>query len=310
MSKNISKKPDGFEEITNAILSYIEENNNLPWRSKSWRQELNPVNFDGKSYNGGNFWNLSIMSMVNEYPSSRWITWNQAKKIGAKVKNGETKNYQRVLYYKQLKIDAEKSRSGEAITIPMPKWYCVYNVSQIEGLPEEFYNEPVVNDNLTIDTAEELIKRLPGKVIHEDCTPHFHPKTNEIHVPEMCRFESSEHYYSTLSHEYIHWTGKEGRLDRFSDDVSLWTRDEYAAEELVAELGAAYLLPKLGIKPLIDDDHAPYIKTWYERLKNDKKYFFKAASQAQKAVNYLTDLVQNPEATNEADGEVLLKKAS
>lgn len=290
MTNNKSNKPDGFQEITNSIISYIEENDSLPWRSKSWRQDFFPVNAKGVNYNGGNFWILAAISMMEEHNASRWMTYKQAQELGGQVRKGE--KGMKVVFYKSYEKDEKDQGGDDNKIVRFAKWYRVFNVSQIDGLPEDFYNLPPDNNNLPIDSAEDFLNLLPGKIVHEDGVPCFRPRSDTIRMPGMNRFEEAESYYKTLAHERIHWTGHPDRLDRFPIAVNELTKEERAAEELVAELGAAYLLPRLGLQPLIDEEHAPYIKSWLACLKNDKKYIFKAATKAQKAVEYLTSIVE------------------
>ena len=291
--RNLSKQ-DHFLEITKKIVSYIEENDDLPWRSKAWQPSIFPVRFNGESYNGLNFINLAFTAMMKGYASNRWLTWNQASKLGARVKSSEAKKYQRVCYFNF--VDVNKDGNGDEKIVPFVKWSCVYNVDQVESLPSEFYDTERINDNKVIDTAQSFVDRLPGTVKHKDGCPMYVPSIDTIFIPRIERFDSSVDYYKTLSHEYVHWTGHSSRLDRLKDVFD--DKKGRAFEELIAELGAAFLLPEFDLKPLIDSDHAPYLKSWLKAFKNDSKYLYQAASKAEKAVKLLKDLSHSDSQSN------------
>jgi len=206
------------------------------------------------------------------------------KESGGNVRLGEKST--QIVFFKTITKEDENNPDKDVI-IPIPKSYRVFNFDQIEGI-----DSGVLESNIELlPEGEAFFSRLPASIISTQGTPAYIPSKDMIRMPEIESFSSAEQYYATLGHEYVHWTGHKSRLDR-RDDKS---KAAYAFEELVAELGAAFLLPQMGLEPLIDEEHAPYIDGFIKVLENDEKALFRAASKAQKAANYLIELVANYE---------------
>ncbi|MCK5590839.1 MAG: antirestriction protein, partial [Candidatus Pacebacteria bacterium] len=173
------------------------------------------------------------------------------------------------------------------------KSYRVFNVEQIEGLPENYYLKPEQPSEL------EEMERLPladsfivgtGADIRYGGDRAFHSSCGDfIQIPYMEAFKTNHSYYATILHELTHWTKAENRLDRDLGGIHKGDTG-YAKEELVAELGAAFLSVDLGVIPDIKGNHAAYIASWLKVLKKDKKAIFRAAAQAQRAADYLHGL--------------------
>jgi antirestriction protein ArdC len=133
-----------------------------------------------------------------------------------------------------------------------------------------------------IATADAFFAASGAQIINSGRNPCYIPALDQIHMPKLAAFETAAGYYATLAHELVHWTGHKSRLDRFTDTA----KTSYAFEELVAELGACFLLPGMGIAPDTANS-AAYVQSWLRALRNDKKFIFQAASAAQKAVDFL-----------------------
>ena len=278
-------KPDTiYSEITDAIVTALE-NGVRPWE-QCYRLDM-PLRATGDAYRGINVLRLWLQSLDKSYKSPTWMTFRQAKELGANVIRGEKGT--RIVYYKTMQKEDPK-QDNKVVSIPMLKSYIVFNLDQIENLPDDF----VVVDEVekpSIEAAEHFFSALPISVETTADVPCFVPYVDVVRMPTLSRFASSEQYYGTYGHECIHWTGHKKRLDRLADS----SKKGYAFEELVAEIGSAFLLPQMGIEPLIDDEHAPYISGFLKILKDDPKAIFKAASQAQKAADYLITLAQSNE---------------
>jgi len=178
-------------------------------------------------------------------------------------------------------------QSGQAA--PYAKAYRVFNADQIEGLPAEFYilPDPPRDLGTVADPALEAFFAATGAQIDvtEEPRAYYNIKTDRIHMPPIGTFHRAAGYYGTLAHELTHWTGATKRLDRlgrFND------RKAYAFEELVAEIGNCMLCAQIGVEPEFDQS-AAYVEGWLEAMKEDSRAIFRAASEAQKAVDYITD---------------------
>lgn len=189
--------------------------------------------------------------------------------------------------------------SGEEFErdIPYMKGYIVFNVEQIDGLPEHYTRpaDPVLDPVERIGHADAFFTATGADIRHGGNRAFYAQGEDRIQLPPFETFKDTESYYATLAHEGIHWTKHKSRLDR---DLGRkrWGDEGYAAEELVAELGAAFLCADLGITPEIREDHAAYIGNWLKVLKDDKRAIFSAAAYAQRAVDFL-------HAFSKADGE-------
>ena len=183
--------------------------------------------------------------------------------------------------------------------IPFMKGYTVFNVEQIDGLPSQYQQAPCPAPEPLqfIQQAEAFFKATGARFQHGGNRAFYAPARDFIQLPLAEAFKDPESYAATKAHELIHWTGHESRNarefgKRFGDDA-------YAFEELVAELGAAFLCADLGITPEIRDDHAAYVGHWLQVLKQDKRAIFSAASHAQRAADYLQGLQQTREQVDE-----------
>jgi antirestriction protein ArdC len=281
------KRNDIYKAVTTQIVEALEAGTR-PWNSPFLLETGGlPKRSTGEYYKGINVLILSIAAMTNNWSSPYWFTFNQAKKLGAKIKKHSTSTP--VVFYKTLFVEDEDT--GEEKIVPVLKSYKVFNAAQIENLPEK-YNQKVdeLPQHEKIQSIESFFNSAGVEYKHFDTTPHFNVTKNEVVIPEMNRFITPENYYAVLGHEFIHATGHETRLDRdFTGrrKGTLEQRKSYAFEELIAEIGASFLMPALGLKSMVDDFHAPYIDSYIQLLKEDERIIFKAAAKAQQAVDFL-----------------------
>jgi antirestriction protein ArdC len=228
------------------------------------------------------------------------MTFKQALEFNAHVRKGETGSL--VVYADKItrtETDATTGgacpgpRAGEAErAIPFMKGYTVFNVEQIDGLPEHFYAKPEPKSDLAgetvqrIERAESFFAATGADIRHGGARAYYSISTNHVQLPPFESFRDAESYYATLAHEATHWTAHPSRLAR-EFGRKRWGDEGYAMEELVAELGSAFLSADLDLTPETREDHAAYIASWIKVLKNDKRAIFTAASYAQRAVDFL-----------------------
>ncbi|MCY4304586.1 MAG: zincin-like metallopeptidase domain-containing protein [Aestuariivita sp.] len=283
-----------YQNITNQIIADLEEGELTwlkPWGSEdNSAQMMRPLRHDGQFYNGINI--LILWSVISEhkFTSPYWMTFRQAIAYGAHVKKGERGTS--VVYANSFtNIETNVDGEEEEYVVPFLKHYTVFNVDQITDLPDRFYvhQQPVISENMRIQNAEDFFSLLNVEIQHSGDNAYYSPKKDFIKMPDFTFFHSPEAYYATLAHELIHWTAHENRLNR-GTSVKSPSKEEYAKEELIAELGSAFICADLNLKPLPGKDHAAYIQSWLTILKEDKKMIFKASAAAQRAVDYIKKL--------------------
>lgn len=304
-----AEKADLYQEVTDKIIAALESGVR-PW-AKSWKNDPNavdrlgilPLRFNGAPYTGINVVLLWIAGESSGYRSTTWMTFKQAIALGGAVRKGEKGT--KIIYASTFKKKVEDAKTGEQkeARIPFLKGYTVFNVDQIDGLPEVYHPTeapPPTAETLVerIGHAEEFFANIGAEIRHGGNRAFYSPAGDFIQLPQAEQFDSVESYYATEGHEAIHWTGAEKRLKR--DFSGRFGSDAYAAEELVAELGAAFLCARLGLTLEPREDHAAYLASWLKVLKGDKKFIVSAASQASKAVEFLYGL-QAAEAAPVAD---------
>jgi antirestriction protein ArdC len=273
--------------ITERILGIIEESGVLPW-SQPWdlAGEL-PRNLrTKKAYKGYNVWSLLFEQQKKGYTSSWWVTYKQAQALGGSVRNGE-KSTVGVNWHPVPKKDKETGEeTGEVFMKPSLFW--VFNFDQCDDLvlPEKPQRcvEP-------LDHCEKIgsAMALPIEIRHGGDRAFYRPSEDFIMLPNREQFHSTTEYYSTRFHEMVHSTGHEKRLNRSTlVDMVAFGDQNYSKEELVAELGAAFICGFTGIENTASlKNSAAYLKGWSEKLRGEPKLFTSAASAAQKALDYI-----------------------
>lgn len=267
-----------YESVTQQIIEELEAGT-APW-TKVWDSQAGgflPANaVSGRHYSGINVPILWSKACKHGYPTHRWLTFKQALEAGAAVRKGEKAT--QVIFVKRL----VKDEGEEPQSLTVLKSFFVFNTAQIDGLPEP---APAPERPLEekYEHVELFLKAAKVKIWHGQYDPCFMPSDDAVLIPRREDFHGDEHYYATLLHESVHWTGTPHRLDR--NLHNRFGSKEYAAEELVAELGAAFLCAHLGIKGELR--HAGYIKSWLTLLKDDPRAIFTASAKASEASNYL-----------------------
>ena len=286
---------DIYQTITDKVVADLERGVrswNKPWSGGS--SGSLPLRAIGKPYQGINVLLLWIEAAVKGYGSPVWMTFNQAREIGANIRKGEKGSM--VVYANAITKTETDAKTGEDSErrIPFLKAYTVFNLAQIENLPAAWNVQAGtqrLNETDRIAAAEAFFKATSAEVRHGGTRAYYAPAQDAVTMPLFAAFETAERYYSVLGHECIHWTAHESRVDRPIRNVK--TSDAYAREELVAELGAAFLCADLGLSDEPREDHASYLASWLQVLKDDKRAIVTAAAAAQRAANYLHDIVGN-----------------
>ncbi|RIV87490.1 ArdC family protein [Aurantiacibacter zhengii] len=284
-------KFDTYQEVTDRVIAALEAGTK-PWEA-GWDgagslQE--PRRANGLPYRGINVLLLWMAAAENGWNGQHWVTFKQAKACGAKVRKGEKGT--RIVFFKQLDVERENDAGEtEQARIPMLRTYTVFNADQVDDLPEGIATAPIApTPGLERDQEREDALRSCGARITEGGTRAFYqPVADCITMPDFERFADGGQYLATLAHELCHWTGHKSRLDRNLTAQGPFGSPGYAQEELVAELGAAFIGARLGIAGDHIENHAAYLGSWLKALKNDKRHIFKAAAAAQRAADLVLE---------------------
>ena len=278
-----------YDVITDRILALLEAGT-VPWR-QPWANVGHPRNLlSGHQYRGINVFMLSAASYSNPY----WLTFKQAKDKGGSVRKGE--HGYPVVYWQWIDDEADDepitTKNGRLKARCFCRYYTVFNVSQCDGIeaPPIDGSERPTNP---IPACESIVAAMPNRppINHGGDRACYQPRTDTVSMPERWQFASMERYYSVLFHELTHATGHPNRCNRKAnwEDWAPFGSADYSREELVAEMGAAFLDAEAGIEPDTLDDSAAYIANWLRKLRNDNRCVVHAAAQAQRAADYIRD---------------------
>jgi antirestriction protein ArdC len=295
----MSKNAEVYAKVAATIIDAMESGT-VPWE-KNWVGGKSPRNaITGHRYAGMNVWALAFTALAKGYATNGWLTFNQARKRGMMVQKGQ----KAVPVYFMATLHKKPKRAGdEPEKFFVARLFFVFNLDQVADLPgHEGTRAKLIRKMVApvaafepIDAAEELVARSGAKIIRAE-DAWYQPERDVIGMPRPTSFKKgAEGYYPVLFHELSHWTGHASRLDRKL--VGNHARTEYAMEELVAELSAAFLSHQIGL------DHtsraASYLASWLRALKENPDALARAASLAQKAADFLLP----PEEVEEGDDE-------
>jgi antirestriction protein ArdC len=295
-------KLDVYQRVTDRIVAELEKGA-APWL-KPWNAAhaagriTRPLRSGGIPYRGINVIMLWASAMEQGFAAPLWLTYRQAQDLGGQVRKGEKGSL--VVYANTITRTERDETTGEEQErdIPFMKGYTVFNAEQVDGLPPHFYAlaAPVLDPVARDEKAEAFFAATGAEIRHGGNRACYAAGPDRVQMPPFETFRDAPSYYATLAHEVTHWTKHPKRLDR-DFGRKKWGDEGYAMEELVAELGAAFLCADLDLTPEPRADHAAYIASWLTVLKEDKRAIFAAASHAQKAADYLTGL--QPQAQEE-----------
>lgn len=270
------------EIITNQIIEYLNKGK-IPWK-QPW-VNIFPQNYATKrEYSGINFFLLSIITQEKGFKYPYYLTYKQASELGGQVKKGEKGHL--VIYWGKYEIEKDEKEDKEKEQyLPFIRYYHVFNVEQCDGIkiekPNSIKKDGKYEDVLTSYKDKPLIKENGNKAF-------YNPLEDIVSVPPTSQFKKIQDYYSVLYHELTHSTGNKKRLDRFDNEkANTFGSDAYSKEELIAELGSAFLCARHGIDNRNLKNSAGYIQSWLKVLKDNPKWIITSASKAQKAVNYM-----------------------
>jgi antirestriction protein ArdC len=278
------KKQDVYTMVNDRIIKHLE-NGVVPWQ-QSWTEAGLPKNMvTGKNYRGINVWLLNTLN----YQKNDFLTFKQIKDLGGYVKKGEKS--QEVIYWKW--IEKEDKETGKKERTPMLRYYRVFNIDQCAGIPKGKLIPNNERKNKPLETCEKIISEMPNRpdIRHKQHSAFYNKSEDFVNVPKMETFKSNDSYYATLFHELVHSTGHNQRLNRRELLESRGMRsDNYAKEELTAEMGASYLKSYAGIPIEKLENNAAYIQSWLKRLKENKRFIVHASAQAQRATDYILNI--------------------
>ena len=262
-----------YDIVMEQIIAKLEKGV-IPWK-QTWKSGQLPMNYvTRKPYRGINV----VLLSGHPYSSPCYMSFKQISERGGRIKAGEAGHP--VLFFKPV----SDRDDGETSYLVM-RYYRVWNIQQTTL--EEQETSPMTE----LPSCNGIMASMPDipRIDHGIANPCYIPWEDRILLPPVSEFESPEEYHAALFHELVHSTGHEKRLMRFRTDArALFGSDSYSEEELVAEIGASFLCGRTGILPKTIDNHGAYIHSWLERIKSDKRIFIRAASAAQKAVDYIT----------------------
>jgi antirestriction protein ArdC len=284
-------RPDVYARITSRIIDDLERGVR-PWL-KPWSvanttgRITRPLRHNGQPYSGINVVLLWSEAVTRGFTLPTWMTFRQALALGGHVHKGETGS---MVVYANRVTRTETDENGDDVEreIPFLKAYTVFCVDQIDGLPVHYYAkiDPILDPVARIGRADAFYAAARADIRHGGTQAYYALTSDHVQMPPFATFHDAEAYYATLGHELVHWTRHSSRLDR-DFGRQRWGDEGYAREELVAELGAAFLCADLGIAPEPRADHAAYIASWLKVLRNDKRFIFSATAHAQRGVDFL-----------------------
>jgi len=287
---------DLYQDVTDRIVAAIEAGT-PPW-VKPWSvSDFRPRNAKTqRAYRGVNSVLLGLEADAKGYADSRWLTFRQATELGARVRGGE--HGTTVVFYKLTELP-EQSADRTAIqyrTVPLLRSFTVFNVAQIDRLPESMMKPPEPAAWDAHNEAEALLYASGAEIHHGGEQAYYQRAKDIIHLPPRSSFAAAGAYYATALHELVHWTGLESRCNRnlagrFGDDA-------YAVEEIVAEMGSAFLCAHCRIDGRLQ--HAAYVHAWIRVLKSDKKAIFAASAKAQAGADFVLRPAQPAQAEEAA----------
>lgn len=279
------KVKDLFEKVTTDLIAMIEDG------AKDWRMPWHllstgglPHSAEGRAYRG---WNALVLAMVaadRGWTSSTWATYNAWKRHGAQVRGGERGT--QVLLWKPTERHEPNNDGVESVHRSLlARAFTVFAAEQVDGA--ERFTPPPSDEMETqrIELAETYFAAVGADVVHGGGQACYVPALDRIHLPHRHQFDTPATYYATAAHEHVHWTGHRYRMQR--DLTGRFGSHAYGAEELVAELGAAFWCAQFGLEQATRHDHAAYLGDWLALLRSDTRALLAACGHAQRAIDFL-----------------------
>ncbi|MGA0564822.1 ArdC family protein [Ancylobacter sp. VNQ12] len=294
--KEEKPRVDVYARVTEKLVAELERGVRpwmQPWTAANAAGRVTrPLRHNGQPYSGMNVLLLWSEATARGFASPTWMTFKQAIELGGAVRKGETGSMV-VFASRFTKPDVDAAGEEFDREIPFLRAYTVFNVAQIDGLPDRFHvaAAPVRDPVERIERADRFFANTRAMIRHGGDKAYYAPASDHIQMPPFATFRDAASYVAVLSHEATHWTAALHRVNR---DLGRYGKDntERAREELIAELGSCFLCADLGIVPELEPrpDHASYLASWLKVLSDDKRAIFAAAAHAQRAVAYLHSL--------------------
>lgn len=281
-----SVRSDVYARVTDAIIAAIEAGPGtwrMPWHHNG-ADVTRPANVaSGKPYRGINTVSLWAAAYASGYASGVWGTYRQWQALGAQVRKGEEASLG--ILWKEVCRRDEDDRDGDDGDHPrlFARAFSLFNADQVDGYAPE--PGPVLPERDRLTTVERFIAALGIDTVYGASSAYYHIAEDRIHMPDFSAFHDAHGFYATHIHECAHASGAAHRLDR--EFGARWTRHALAMEEATAELTASFLLADLGIAHEPRPDHAAYIASWLQLLKDEPRAIFTAASKAQAAADWM-----------------------
>ncbi|MCH8824254.1 MAG: DUF1738 domain-containing protein [Planctomycetes bacterium] len=284
-----------YQIVTDRVIELLERGV-VPWLKPWAGDDSCPKNLtSGKHYRGVNPFLLAVTSWCEGYESSYWLTYKQAQQYGGNIKKGEKST--RVIFYKQYAVAKRDplTKQVEQVNIPVLRFYNVFNVQQTEGVEYPESNLAQIDFD-PIERCESVVASMPNppRIEISGHRASYQPSTDKITMPKPDRFQSAEHYYASLFHELTHSTGSKDRLARpgITENPD-FKSGSYAKEELVAEMGSAFLCGHCNIESATIENTASYIQGWLKKIRSDSKLVIQSASAAQKSADLILSVTAN-----------------
>lgn len=284
-----------FDYLNQKVMTMLE-NGIVPWR-RPWNPErgVRPMSITGHEYRGINYF---LMSML-DHATPVYLTFNQIKKMGGTIIEGQEKNYFPVYLYKYV---TKENDNGSEKTFPIFRYFNVYNIESVDGIKlpkkiEDALNVARTRKHSPIDEAEAIMNGYANapSMSNGGNRAYYSPSLDTIKVPTLDQYGDPSEYYSTLFHEMTHSTGHKSRLNRKEvTDPIIFGSHDYSREELVAEMGAAMLCDMCGVgSESTLSNSAAYLASWAQKIKAEPKLLAMAAARAQRAVDHITGKTYN-----------------
>lgn len=285
-----------YRNVTGQIVAALQAGV-PPWvRPWSVLQDSRPRNaLSQRPYRGINTWLLQMRAVAAAYPSQRWLTYRQAQSVGAQVRRGEAGTA--IVFYQlremaDEKPDASTNTEPQTKVVPFLRTFTVFNTAQIDNLPSDLIAAPLPDPQWSPDAhAEAVLARSGADIRHGGAKAYYQPAADFIQLPPRAAFPVAHDYYATALHELTHWTGHASRCNRVL--ANRFGEAAYAMEELIAEIGSAYLCAHCRLDGQLQ--HPSYIAAWLKVLQNDQRAIFTAAAKAQVAADYLLPASDQPQ---------------
>lgn len=284
MAEETKKKTvDVYQLVTDRIIVELEKGT-VPWK-QTWTDSTPRNLVSGNPYRGINALLLGSMG----FKRNLFLSFKQAKDMGASIRKGEKATP--IVFWSRKEKEDPDTKDKKVISVL--RYYNVFNVDQCEGIPLEKIPSLMEREHTPIEECEALVvgMRNAPRIEHAGDEAYYVPSTDSITMPPPSTFDSDAEYYGTLFHELVHSSGHESRLNRKEVTGAIaFDSEEYAIEELTAEIGATFLKAETGLPMESVENNAAYIKHWLGKLRDDKRFIMRASGQAQKAADYIRNV--------------------